>query len=217
MRIEYLGHACFHFTDAKGTTVIVDPFDETVGFRVPLKRADYTLITHGHWDHGNLSMVSGATHVVQGAGRRGDERLPVTAVLAYHDDVCGARNGLCNLMCFAMDGLRVCHLSDLGCALDASQLREIGAVDVLLVPVGGGGFTIDAAGAVGVVGQLGPRVIIPMHYMTPQTNRRDFPIDAVDPFLASFKNVERVRSGVLDLTPSTMPIRQTVYVLTNTC
>lgn len=217
MLIEYLGHSCFHFTDARGTTALIDPYDETVGYRVPLKRADYTLLTHGHWDHGNLGMVTGPTKVVQGTGQRGDETLPVRAVLAFHDAEGGARNGLVNMMCFTMDGVRVCHLSDLGHILSSDQVREIGEVDVVLVPVGGGGYTIDAAGAREVVSQLSPRVVIPMHFMTAQTNRRDFPIDGAEKFLDGFKSVEHVRSGLLELTSKSLPVRQTVYLMTHTC
>ncbi len=120
------------------------------------------------------------------------------------------------MMCFTMDGVRVCHLSDLGHVLDDGQVKDIGAVDVLLVPVGGGGYTIDGRTARRVVEQVGPRVVIPMHYMTAQTNRADFPIDGVEPFLEGFRSVERVRGGVLDVTRESLPIRQTVYVLTNT-
>ena len=47
-----------------------------------------------------------------------------------------------------------------------SQLRKIGDVDVLLIPVGGV-YTINGLDAQKVVEQLKPkRVVIPMHYAT---------------------------------------------------
>jgi len=196
---------------------MIDPYDDTVGYRVPLRSAGYTLITHAHADHANMRAVTGPTHVVAGSGRRGNDAFPVRAVLLPHDDRGGAERGLVNGMCFSMDGVRVCHLSDLGDALDESQAAEIGPVDLLLVPVGGAPYTIDGVKARSVVERLAPRAVIPMHYMTPQTNRRDFPIAGVELFLEGFKSVERVRSGVLELTEKTLPLRQTVYVLTNTC
>jgi L-ascorbate metabolism protein UlaG (beta-lactamase superfamily) len=62
-----------------------------------------------------------------------------------------------------LDDVRVCHLGDLGHALDADMLETIGKVDVLLVPVGGG-KTLEAAGAAEVVRQVEPRIVIPMHF-----------------------------------------------------
>lgn len=216
MKIEYLGHSCFYLVDATGLTVMIDPYDGTVGHRLPMRRARYTLVTHPHGDHAHLEGVLGATHVVQGAGVRGDDGLRVRGVLAFHDAEWGSRLGVVNLMCFEMEGLRVCHLSDLGHELEASQVEEIGAVDVAMVPVGGGGYTVDGATARKVVEQLSPRVIIPMHYMTALTNRRAFPLDGVEPFLAGARHVERVRSGVLDVTKESLPLDATVYVLTPT-
>ncbi len=55
MRIEYLGHASFYFKDGQGTTAIIDPYDETVGYRVPSRPADYTMITHGHRARGGAA------------------------------------------------------------------------------------------------------------------------------------------------------------------
>ena len=44
---------------------------------------------------------------------------------------------------FEVGGVRIAHLGDLGHVLNDEQLAAIGAVDVLLIPVGGT-FTIDA-------------------------------------------------------------------------
>lgn len=217
MKIEYLGHSCFYLADSSGLTVIIDPYDATVGYRMPMRQARYTLVTHPHWDHAHTQGVLGATHVIQGSGVHGDESLKVRGVLAFHDAEGGARLGVVNLLCFEMDGLRVCHLSDLGHVLEPSQVEEIGPVDVAMIPVGGGRYTVDGATARKVVGQLSPRVIIPMHYMTALTNRRDFPIEGVDPFLQGVRHVERVRSGEMDLRPETLPTHSTVYVMTPTC
>lgn len=76
---------------------------------------------------------------------------------------CGGKN---IIFAWKMDGLRLCHLGDLGHLLEEATVKGIGRVDVLMVPVGGV-YTIDAAGALKVVEQLKPRLILPMHYRTP--------------------------------------------------
>lgn len=216
MIIEYLGHSCFHLRAASGITVLIDPYDGSVGPAVPSRRADYTLITHAHFDHDNLSAVVGATRVVQGSGARGDARFPVRAVLAAHDAVGGRERGMINMMVFEMDGVRVAHLSDVGHLLDAAQVAEIGPVDVVLVPVGGPPYTVDGPTARKVVDQLKPRIAIPMHYMTATTRRGAFPIAGVDPFLEGCSNIERKRDGILEVTRGTLPTRFTICVLTPT-
>ena len=67
---------------------------------------------------------------------------------------------------FECDGLRLAHLGDLGHSLSPEQVQAIGPLDVLLIPVGGY-YTIDAKTALEVIGQLQPRIVIPMHYKTP--------------------------------------------------
>jgi L-ascorbate metabolism protein UlaG (beta-lactamase superfamily) len=48
--------------------------------------------------------------------------------------------------------------------LTDDQLEEIGAVDVMMVPVGGNGYTLDGVGALKVIKKLEPKLIIPTHY-----------------------------------------------------
>jgi len=40
MKIKWLGHACFYIVSEKGTRIITDPFDQTVGYEVPEAEVD---------------------------------------------------------------------------------------------------------------------------------------------------------------------------------
>ena len=63
-----------------------------------------------------------------------------------------------------VDGLHIVHLGDLGHLLSKDQVKKIGPVDVLMIPVGGV-FTINGSEAKKVVEQLKPtQYILPMHY-----------------------------------------------------
>jgi L-ascorbate metabolism protein UlaG (beta-lactamase superfamily) len=90
----------------------------------------------------------------------------VRTVGVYHDDSQGSKRGKNAIFVFDIDGLRLAHLGDLGHALSSEQMRDIGPVDVILIPVGGF-YTIDGKVAADVVNQLNPKVVIPMHYKTP--------------------------------------------------
>lgn len=48
--------------------------------------------------------------------------------------------------------------------LDETQLEAIGTVDVLVVPVGGNGYTVDPIGAMKLIKAIEPKLVIPTHY-----------------------------------------------------
>ena len=108
-----------------------------------------------------------------------------------------------------MDEVRVCHLGDLGHRLDDKQVKEIGRVDVLLIPVGGN-YTIDAKVATEVCDQLKPRVIMPMHYKT----EKGIPgISGVGGFLSGKANVIRPDSNQAEFKPGELPATSQIIVL----
>ena len=110
---------------------------------------------------------------------------------------------------FETGGITVVHLGDLGHLLDDEQIKAIGRTDVLLLPVGGL-YTIDAAQAKAVVNQLKPKIVIPMHY---KTDKAGFPIEPVDPFLATQLTVERRDGALLEVTGATLPTERVTIVL----
>jgi L-ascorbate metabolism protein UlaG (beta-lactamase superfamily) len=48
--------------------------------------------------------------------------------------------------------------------LSEAKLEDIGIVDVMVIPVGGNGYTLDSAGALQVIKAIEPKVIVPTHY-----------------------------------------------------
>jgi len=48
--------------------------------------------------------------------------------------------------------------------LNDDKLEELGVVDILIIPVGGNGYTLDATGAVSLVRKISPKVVVPVHY-----------------------------------------------------
>ena len=108
-----------------------------------------------------------------------------------------------------IDGLRVCHLGDLGHVLTHEQIRQVGSVDILLLPVGGQA-TINARVATEVARQLHARLIIPMHYKTPKIR---FPFAPVDDFLHNKNNFSRPSTGEIEITKDTLPSEAQIVVL----
>ena len=128
----------------------------------------------------------GSPHVVRStAGRFETPVGEVVAVASEHDAEAGTSRGPNTIFVFTLDGVRVCHFGDFGqSALRPEQREAIGAVDLLIVPVGGGP-TIGAAEAAEITRALDPRWVVPMHYRTAAI---DF-LEPADAFLALFEEV----------------------------
>ena len=211
MKIKYLGHAAFVITSNSGVKIITDPYatgpDLTYGEIT--ESADIVTVSHEHFDHGNVAAVKGNPEVVSRAGRSVIKGIEFIGIASYHDEAGGSLRGDNIIFCFEMDGVRVCHLGDLGHRLDDKQLKEIGSVDVLLIPVGGF-YTIDAKVATEVCEQLKPRVIIPMHYKTEKSISGIF---GVDGFLSGKANVSRPDSSQAEFKPGELPATGQIIVL----
>ena len=95
--------------------------------------------------------------------------------------------------------MRIVHLGDLGHLLTDDQLSAIGAVDVVLIPVGGT-FTLDAHKASRVVDQLHPRVMVIPDALQDRRGH-DQGAGGVDAFLAGKPNVRREAGNIIPLTP----------------
>lgn len=179
MKIKWFGHSCFLISSDKGIKIVTDPYDDTVGYKLPDTEADIVSTSHDHFDHNYVKIIKGTPVLVKGAGKHNVKDIEVTGVDTFHDENNGKKRGTNTVFKFRVDGLNVCHLGDLGHALSPEQVKEIGDVDILMIPVGGV-FTIDHMGALQVMETLKPAVTIPMHYKTEDLK---FDIAGVDKFL----------------------------------
>jgi len=197
MWIRWLGHAAFLITADEGTRVITDPYQTRSGFNYGriTEVADIVTISHEHADHNYTGDIQGNPVLLRGAGVQEARGIRFRGIASYHDNNTGASRGENTIFCFALEGIDVCHLGDLGHLLDEPTVAEIGPVDVLLIPVGGY-FTIDAEAATRVCNQLNPNVIIPMHFKTPKL---DLPITKVDPFLEGKSPILRLGISEIEI------------------
>jgi L-ascorbate metabolism protein UlaG (beta-lactamase superfamily) len=217
MKIKWNGHASFTMTAADGTMIVTDPYDPG-GYGGILKydpvtdAADGVLVSHDHADHNYVDGIPGSPHVLKGSGQIKD--VAVKGIDMYHDESGGSERGTNTVFVFELDGVKVCFLGDLGHQLSSEQLQAIDAIDLLLIPIGGT-FTVDAAGAVGVIEAIGPKLVIPMHY---KTEKCDLPIGSVDDFLAKMTNVQNIGKSEVDVSPADLPeTGMAVWVLDHAC
>lgn len=199
LTIRWFGQSFFQVTTSAGTRIVFDPhaIEQYPRNMVP---ADLVLVSHPHLDHSTLLSVSGADRakVLHGIKQMGRQQQFVTIdekfgdvkiynVSLFHDKESGMARGRNAAFIVEVDGLRICHLGDLGHELNERQLRAIGQVDILMIPIGGI-YTINGSDAKKVLAQIQPRrVVLPMHYGTKVYDELVGP----DEFLDGLTNVEK--------------------------
>ncbi len=213
MKVTWLGHASFLLVSDSGTKIITDPYKpgmyglnyDDIG-----ESADIVTVSHEHDDHNNVGAVQGSPAIVRGTGSQEAKGVTFRGVAAHHDDAKGSQRGDNTIYCFAVDGVNVCHVGDLGHELAESAVAEIGQVDLLLLPVGGN-FTIDATVAKGVCDKLRPKIVIPMHFKNERCP--DFPVAGVDEFTALCGDLKKVGGSETEITAESLPAATETVVL----
>lgn len=181
IKIAWHGQSMFLIVTPKGTRVVIDPHN-LEAYRVSPMKADLVLLSHFHTDHTKVEVIENIKEAKQfnalkksGPGdavvefNSVDEKIgdvQIQSVGSYHDQMGGLQRGKNGIWILEIEGTRIVHLGDLGHELNRTQLKKIGQVDVLLVPVGGV-YTLNGIEAFKVVEQIKPRrYIVPMHFGT---------------------------------------------------
>ncbi len=194
MKIKWLGQSSFLITSEAGIRIITDPYapSERLTYDEIKESANIVTVSHEHGDHNNVAAVKDNPEVVRGTAKV--KGIEFKGIPTYHDDAGGRSRGKNTIFCFEVDGIRVCHLGDLGHPLSDKQATELGSVDILLIPVGGF-YTIDAKVASQLCDRLKPKVIIPMHF---KNDKCTFPIAGVDEFLQRKEGVSRLDTSEVE-------------------
>lgn len=169
MNISWLGQACFKIeakSNGENITILIDPYDDSIGLKMPRVKADIALITHDHHDHNNLEAVKGEPFIIKSPGEYEIKKVFVYGVPTYHDDKQGSERGTNIAYRIDVENLSIVHLGDLGHILNDEQLELLEDADVLMIPVDSK-YTLGAKKASEVISQIEPRIVIPMHYKIP--------------------------------------------------
>jgi L-ascorbate metabolism protein UlaG (beta-lactamase superfamily) len=221
--LTWFGQSTFVLKTSSGLTALLDPMATNMGYTLtPVDGVDLVTISHEHTDHNNAALATGSPTVLRGlAGNdwaKIDQKIKnvrVYTVATYHDDTQGSARGKNAVFVFDLDGLRIVHLGDLGHKLSDDQIKQIGAVDALMIPVGGF-FTVDGKGAAEVVGQLKPKIVIPMHYKTPDLGASTAArLTDTEPFITALGTTAKVTQPgkVVTISSLKLPTELTVMVM----
>lgn len=208
MDITWYGHSCFRISERGRISVVTDPFHESIGLP-PLKlKADVVTVSHESAGHSYLDAVKTDMRAVHTPGEYEIGGVFITA-LALHNPTAEPPQRNVGFM-VNYDTLSVLHVGDLSFVPEQSTIENLGEVNVLLVPVGGGGG-LKAAQAAELVALVEPHFIVPMHYALPGLA---FELEPVDKFLKVMGVSKVVEMDILKVSSSDLPEQPQVVVLT---
>jgi len=208
MEIVWLGHACVRIR-AKEATIVADPCDKSSGYSLGRPTADLVTVSFDDRAHNYAEGVAGQPRVLSGPGEYEIAGASVVGVATWHDreaKAAGARNVV---FVYDLEDLRICHLGAIGGVPTSDQLEEIGSVDILLVPVGGGD-SLDAPAASEAVSLIEPGLVIPINFATDVDKMK---LDPVDRFLKEMGAKPGERHAKVAVTRSSLPDETQVLVL----
>ncbi len=195
MNITWYGQSCFKITtqgqkNKEKVNIIIDPYDESIGLKLPKIEGDVFLFTHDHSDHNNRGVVGKNSFIIDSSGEYELRDIFIQGIPSFHDEKKGKERGANTIYTIEAEEIRICHMGDFGeIELSDKQLQQIGEVDILMIPIGGN-YTIDAKTATKIITQIEPRIVVPMHY---KIKGLKLDIDELEHFLKAIgqKSVEK--------------------------
>ena len=209
--IQWLGYSCFYVHSPGGVAVVTDPFDpKATGLRSPDTGAHLVTVSsptpahnfvqavHSFKDEVTLKPLE--LKVLQGeASRQGDTQIqpiPMGDSTAY---------------VIESGPLRIAHLGSIRHPLTPAQIKALGAIDILMIPVGEG---LSPKQAVAITKAIKPMIVLPMAYSTRDMEGPAAKLRPVDDFIsASPYAVTRKDSDVMMMSRADLPPDTEIYLL----
>jgi L-ascorbate metabolism protein UlaG (beta-lactamase superfamily) len=161
MELEYFGANCVKITTKKASLVVDDNLEQLglKGITKPRDIAVYTSATEG--------TNPGAYFTIAAPGEYEVSDVSIQGIAARaHMDQEGTKNAV--IYRFVIDDVRVAVVGHIYPELSDEQLEALGMIDILFVPIGGNGYTLDGIGALKVIKKIEPKIVIPTHYADSQ-------------------------------------------------
>lgn len=176
LEIEYKGANTVVLSTKKATAVI-DPKLSVVGLKDVVVKGAIEIATEERFALNS----EGARLHIEGPGEYGVADFDISGVAAQRHLDSEQDPKKSTMYRIESSGIRIAVVGNIYEKISEEQLEALGVVDILIVPVGGGGYTLDDVGAATVTRQVDPKVVIPVHYAddalkyeVPQADLDDF-------------------------------------------
>lgn len=205
MEITFLGMNCIRLT-GKDIALLCDPYPNSAGLPDIKSTQDATLLSQP-----SAAIPAKAGMVLDGPGEyeiKGAMITGVPAMLHTDTEADGKRATAYSIM---IDGMRIGYLGNVSAVLSSEQAEALGQVDVLILPVGGHGLTLEPQEASAIVSELEPKFVIPTHY-DDGTTKYEVPQAKLEEFLKEVGASPEPQSK-LRVTTKDLPLETTIAVL----
>ena len=169
MELQYYGGNCVRLSTKKANIIIDDNLIE-LGGKTVTKAGDIALFTGPHGEPG-----ADVKLVIDQPGEYEVSDVSIQGVAARaHIDEEGKKSTV--MYRLLADDIRIAVLGHIYPYLSDDQLESLGTIDILIIPVGGNGYTLDPVGALEVIKKIEPKIVIPTHYAD---GKLKYPVPAV--------------------------------------
>lgn len=165
MEFQYYGANCIGLT-SKSTRIVVDDNLKELGKKGVIKQGDVALFTNEL-----KSDVARLSFCYPGEYEVGEVSIVGISAKPFINDDSGKKVTMFKLMISDITILITGHI--LG-ELDTAQKEAIGKIDIMFVPVGNNGYTLDSIGALSLIKEIEPKLVIPTHY---KSSSLKYPVD----------------------------------------
>jgi L-ascorbate metabolism protein UlaG (beta-lactamase superfamily) len=202
MEVKYYGANCVKFSTKKVSIVVDDTLDK--GSSITTDK-DIVIKTNPV-----VQYVEGGYFEVKSPGEYEVSEVSIAGIASklHFDDTQS-----CTMYSVHIDGFSVAVLGHTVGNLNDEQIEKLGVVDILVLPVGGHGYTLDAIAAVKLIKEVEPKIVIPTHY---QDAKISYEVEQahLEEFLKAYGATDTEAIDVLKLKDSTLPDKTQVVVLT---
>jgi L-ascorbate metabolism protein UlaG (beta-lactamase superfamily) len=196
--LRYWGHAAFEWITPKRRRILIDPFRNPDGpdpwfeKKFPHLKVDLLLVTHPHFDHDASQRVECIT-VLQSPGEFRGEDFSIRGILDRHVEPYGEQFDRRNVI-FVIEiaGIRFCHIGDNRSDIPSEVFRQIGNIDLLMLPVDASNHLLAYDEVENLIESLSPKVVIPNHYFIPGLTDPRSGLGDVEDWLSGRKLTRRI-------------------------
>lgn len=201
MEVRYYGANCVKFSTKKVSVIVDDTLDKG-----PSVTTDKDIVIK---TNSVLSYADGGYFEVKSPGEYEVSEVSIAGIASkLHFDETKSST----IYSVHIDGFSVAVLGHTIGDLKDEQIEQLGVVDILVVPVGGHGYTLDAVAAIKLIKEIEPKVVIPTHY---HDSKVSYEVEQapLEEFLKSYGSTEVETIDVLKLKDNTLPDKTQVVVL----
>ncbi len=157
MDIQFYGANCIAI-GTKHARLVIDDNLADLGAKSVAKEGDIALFTSAHGDPAQPTKL-----VIDRPGEYEVSNVSIFGIAARaHIDEDGKKTAV--MYKLVTEDANILVTGHVYPELSDAQLETIGMIDVLFIPVGGNGYTLDGVGALALIKKIEPKLVVPTYF-----------------------------------------------------